>query len=381
MKNFPGGKVALALLALLGLSFVLLVFAKDEKRTNPTIESTNPSGLAAFAELLRRDGYIVKLDKKPRPQLESGDLVIAVDMPVLHSFKEIEPKEAKTQDSIDKFVGEGGAKVVFHLPSDFAETSKNVSLRRHSPLRGTPQKELTIGTYVDDYMSQETARPAPYEVSPDAAATATWAGSRSIDVHDAMGVTNRYISKGDNAEVMLQYVHMLAPPGSRVVFPEALINNVQADGPLDKLGGWAVAGRTQLYILALVILTSLAVRFGSPTREGAKQRSARDMVDAVAELLRRGNKTQFALEAALNDTYERFRLGVSAPVGTSREHLRERMPEPLLAVVMEAEKLAAKRLPDDSWAARSKTMPMARALDYQATNFEKDTRQRRQPVS
>jgi len=380
MKNFPGGKIALALLALMGLSFVLLVFAKDEKRTNPTVESTYPSGLAAFAELLRRDGYVVKLDKKPRPQLDSGDLVIAVDMALPHSFTELEPKEAKTKDTIDKFIGDGGSELVLNLPSDFQSSSKNMTLQSRRPLAGMAEKQMTKGTYVDESVSQWSSD-EPVEVVGDAAATSQWSGRRSIYVHDAMGVTNRFISQGENAEVMLQYVHMLAPAGSRVVFPEALINNVQSDGPLDKLGGWAVAGRTQLYILALVVLTSLAVRFGSPTREAAKQRSARDMVDAVAELLRRGNKTQFALEAALNDTYERFRLGVSAPLCTSREHLRERMPEPLLVVVMEAEKLAAKRLPDDSWAARSKTMPMARALDFQATNFEKDTRQRRQPVS
>ncbi|MBX3112912.1 MAG: hypothetical protein KF857_13010 [Fimbriimonadaceae bacterium] len=370
MKKFPGGKIALALLALMGLSFVLLVFAKEEPRTSPTIESTYPSGLAAFAELLRRDGYQVVLDKRPRPRFTAGDLVVSVDMPTAEDIFGQGTHDDMTKQAIDTYLGEGGAELVLGLSNEFDSASRQMTLVELAPLAGMAPKKLT---YEKSALYGPTYR--------SAFADAHWKFPRQITVPEAIGATNRFIGQGQNAEVMLGYVHMLAEPGSRVVFPEALIGNAQDQGPLDTLGSWAVAGRTQAYILLTVVVLTLAVRFGSPSQNIVRQRSARDMLDAVAELLRRSGKTQFALEVALEDAYERFRLGVGAPHGTTRDNLRERMPQPLLNAVTKAEALASLHLDDDSRRARAKTMPMARELDDRVTDFEKDTRLKREPLN
>ncbi|MBS1709547.1 MAG: hypothetical protein JSS65_12610 [Armatimonadetes bacterium] len=373
MKKLPGGKLALALLALLGVSFVLLVFAKDEKLTNPTIESTYPSGLSAFAELLRRDGYQVSLDKKVRPQFHNGDLVLCVQVdkyrPPFASDHHIE----KVEEAIDKFVNGGGAELRLKIPNDYEEASRDTTISEESPLPGLPAKKVAIRRL------QDTPVPDGGERRLATTATAQWHDGRIVTVEHGLGATNRYLAQGDNAEVYLQYVHMLAPKGSRIVFPEALIDNIEHEGPLDSLGPWAVAGRTQAYLLALVVVGTLAIRFGSPLKEEVRQRSSRDMVDAVSEIFRRGGKAQYALSMALDDTYDRFRLGIGAPVGVSQAHLKERMPEALLQAVSMAEK-TLQTGSDDGWGGQSRSLRAVQELDRQARAFEHDTRQRRQPA-
>ncbi len=380
MKNFPGGKVALALVALLAVSFVLLVFAKDEPRTNPTIESTNPSGLGAFAELLRRDGYRVVLDRQPRPKLESGDLVVDIDM----SFYVYPPSDDSVQnqvkDAVLAFLQKGGSELRLRLPPSFDDLSQSAHVVSLAPLPGLTPRQMTVSTY-DDTVDMSGDGQAVGQPLNTRAADGSWMDGKRIEVYHSLGATNRFIGKGDNAEVFLDYVHMLAPPGSKVVFAEAAINNVREEGPLEALGSWAVAGRTQFGLLILVVLSTVAIRFGSPISDRVHQRSARDMVDAVAEVLRKGGKAQFALEMSLDDTFDRFRLGIGAPLGTTKEHLKERMPQPLLVEVMQAEELLAHGIQDNAMSSRRKALSMVQSLDKQATLFERDTRQRRHPVS
>ena len=69
--------VAWFLAGLLLITAALLFSARTERRAYPSATNVRASGYAAFAELLRRDGYRVTIDRSIRPRIDRDSLVIS----------------------------------------------------------------------------------------------------------------------------------------------------------------------------------------------------------------------------------------------------------------------------------------------------------------
>ena len=59
------------------ITAALLFSAREERLAYPSATNVRASGYAAFAELLRRDGYRVTIDRSIRPRIDRDSLVIS----------------------------------------------------------------------------------------------------------------------------------------------------------------------------------------------------------------------------------------------------------------------------------------------------------------
>ena len=68
--------VGFVLLGVLALSVMVILLGGRESQSMPSADSYNPSGTAAMAELLRREGFNVEVDSYKRPRLKENDTAI-----------------------------------------------------------------------------------------------------------------------------------------------------------------------------------------------------------------------------------------------------------------------------------------------------------------
>lgn len=63
-------------LAVLGLASVFLITGRGANSTSPSVQDFGAAGTSAFAELIRRDGYQVRLEREVRPKLPAAALMV-----------------------------------------------------------------------------------------------------------------------------------------------------------------------------------------------------------------------------------------------------------------------------------------------------------------
>lgn len=314
---------ALALMGVLVVSMGLVALGTRESRAFPSAESYLPSGSAAFAELLRQSGYKVVVEHRVKPQLQRGDLVIAFNLsaPIGRSLISSEANQEEidaTKDVISNFVKAGGKVLSLPVSPDFADQSRNLY-----------DKKLVIRSAAGSAASVSWAEyPSPgFYLDAGGKPIQLWGitepkGDESDEIDDnkpfvmqknvgkgsevniAAGViaTNRFIDRQQNALVLFSAVNVLARPGSRVVFVEATFGNGQNPGLLAMIGPWALAAWFQILFLAAVVIYTLGKPFGLPDAERRQQRGARDLMDAMADTLRRGRMSKLALKTVFDDT-------------------------------------------------------------------------------
>jgi len=370
------------LLGLLVLATALLLVGRSDPTANPSVTNYGPSGLAAWAELLRRDGYQVRIERDPTPAFEQDDVLIAVAVTgrgfdVLSG--PVTPRTQATTQAITQHLEEGGVGLFTIVPYNFEEATKIAENPTELTRKGKPTKRVSTSAGTN-------ALEVPFSWMPTDLVTAgatysTWTSTagdydhiiptgkgRTLYFDDGMAITNRFLDQFDNAEVSLDLFRSVAPPGSKVVFVEAYFGNVQDEGWIDSLGPWASAARTQALILAGVIILTLGVRFGSPLYERQKTRGTRELVDAVADVFRRSNKQGFALELLYDDAMERIRVAMKRPVGTKRKDLLEAMPESLREACLNVGEASVSKIK------RDQAVKIATRLLDEMERFEKDSR-------
>ena len=136
------------LLGLLVLSALALKLGDREKRSYPSAMSVHPSGVKAFADLLTRAGYAVRIDRDPQPRLDSdavADIFQVWDANT--SGAESDDKTAEDEPKGDPLYGAHKA-VVIAMYGDFETAggradagSRSIS----SPLLPTQPATVTVG--------------------------------------------------------------------------------------------------------------------------------------------------------------------------------------------------------------------------------------------
>lgn len=322
-KRSPLITVGIALIGILVVSVGLILLGSKDTRAFPSADSYLPSGTAAFADLLRRSGYQVVVDHEAKPHLRAGDVVIAFDPSLSkasNAFASEEDIEAlrNTKEVIAQFVIKGGTLISFGMSPDFGDTSRQLWTSQTTVVcaDGTSASVNWDGAagpsfYLDDSAHGSIATIWSGTNSRGAGAdfVTVSATGKGVEASFADGViaTNRFIDREQNALVIADVVSRVAKRGQRIVFAEASFGNSSSPGLLATIGPWAIAAWLQLLFLGAVILYTLGKPFGYPDPERRQERGARDLMDAMADTLRRGRMTKLALKTVYEDTMRQLR--------------------------------------------------------------------------
>ena len=392
------------LVTLLMASMVYQLANRAESTAFPSIESFSPSGAGGLAKLLQAEGYSVRLDRDSIPKLTTSDIPVVFDSgedvdrsPLTGKNKggEVEKSWGK-QESAQRLGArllahiKGGGKAIFigykpefeeamaksttskvvfsgHIDQVFGVTSTNRATETFPLVFGRDPKPVTR----DSKDTTEPSRVLLDVVLVDGATIYSFA--------DGLFMTNHFIAKEDNAAFALEAFHRIAPNGSSLVFTEAAIGNAAPFGLLESLGPFTPWVKAQFYLFVTVLVFCGAIRFGLPIVQRDRERSAREMVDAMGANLARIKQPAFSLKLLVADGYERVRLALKLPVAASEESLRKAMPDDLeSALVHAAEVSDAPRIGLFSRNGEGRRiLTAAQNLESALLRLEGDTRRRR----
>ena len=284
--------IAVTMIAILALSYALIVFAAPSTEVRPSPDDQGFGGLSLFANALRDGGYRVVVDPSSKPRPLKQDVLVA---PV----RLTRGQTLETPDAVLRFVKAGGRALVVSVPDMLQPVGESVEV---VDARGGKAKvDWTIDSNLPEPPSQ-IASAAIWMGDGSTPATLTQVGAgRIVRLEEGALATNRFLGREDNARVVLSSLAKVARPGDRLVFVAMGYGEAKDLGPIEAIGPWAVATLWQtLGVLALYGIAR-GVRFGLPTPDVRQRRGARELLDALAGHYRRGRKTDAPLLAAARE--------------------------------------------------------------------------------
>lgn len=321
MRFKAWGRWTGVLVAILLVATMSLLLGRNESSATPSAMNTMPSGLAAFAELLTRDGYRTSIDRSDSPKLAPGDVVVAPCLvgTLLREGESQIPR--RTETALKRFVKSGGRVLALEFERDF-----NLATSKAKSLQVTPWVGANVELKIDHGPPQTPQLKLledadPYELaSVNSLALVEVRNGESgvvVRVANALGCTNRFLGRNDNAEYYLGLVHRIAPNGSRIVFLNSTMGDFDQTGLLGMFGGWAVAAQWQVVLLLVVVALTVGQRFGAAQREFANERGTRQLVDTLADIFRTSKKQQFSARLIVDQAIKRHRTRHRIPSATS----------------------------------------------------------------
>lgn len=321
-----GRRLIVALVLLLGLALFSYFAGREDTESNPSAASTYPSGLAAFRELLRQEGYTVVVDGRAKPNLGSAGLAI---VPTFEATDVNDKTAEKTNKALSEWLSKGGTILELRLPRDFAAASRSfVATKVDSSFTGRPLM-VTSGIRQSSPLSFNfltTEFPLVSNGTTNLVELRGAQGGLVASVPNAILATNRFLGRYDNAEFLSKVVGRLANPNRAVVIVEAVALGPVELGLLAQLGSWAAAAWWQFLLVVLVVLVTASRRFGLPISEQSLQRSGRHLVDAFAGVLTRGRKQGFAAQVLADRALEEARAIQRVPVGSDKDRVLRNAP-------------------------------------------------------
>ena len=331
--------IAWGLAGLLAIAAGLITLGQQDQRADPEVKSYGPSGMSAFAELLRKNGVDVSINQESKPKLGPNDIAVAfrIIKPTADNlFGQTETPEDRFEDNFWQFIENGGSGIVLPLRQDYLEASRSTQGYPFTTVKdlATGQSfnitssrvqtstsfDLPTATSNADYMDL-------WKDAPDLFLRAYRYGKgTALVVRDGIGVTNRFIDKNDNAKAFTALVAILAKSHKHVVFTEASFGNVSDPGILEAVGPWANAAWQQLIVLGLVVVYTLGKRFGIAEERRTVQRGSRELLDAVADTFGRAKSTQAALATASSSADTDLRLVLKLPKDATRSERDKLIP-------------------------------------------------------
>ncbi|HSI72103.1 MAG TPA: hypothetical protein VK934_02915 [Fimbriimonas sp.] len=362
MRGLP--RIAWVGLAILAIAGMMLSLGRRETSALPAADSFAPSGASAFFEMLKRQGYAVEISRDVRPKLKPNDLVVAFELLRPKSFwadVSAEDPEIETPTEFDKTFNKvllehfknGGRAIFLPLQEDYLAASRTAV--RSSPLQavaatgGEPlTTNLVLPVNLQNPLLTELTQSSKHRP------VTVWSGPNLLNLVEGVRIekgvafvpingiiaTNRFIDRVDNAQLLSQLVHTMAPKGSRIVFTEASFDNIDQKGLLEAIGGWLDAAWQQLLLLGLVIVYTLGKRLGFAEETRGKQRGSRELVDALADTMGRARASHLAMEVTLNRADAELRMALRLPRETSKEKRNDLLPPDLQTALRRLEAAA-----------------------------------------
>lgn len=376
-----------AILAAILLASIAVLFAgQTAANAWPSMTSPRPSGTMAFAELLRREGYEVVLDRSNQPKLGKDDIAVAFTIAgssdVENAFTQMDEDSGVSVGrgddftiggALEKHVESGGSVLYVPMPQLFDVESQG--LRDSATLTDDKGRKYTARW--ENYERSEDARPSWSEGDLE---VELWTDDSELPlislgvkkqgrigvIGDGLMASNRYLDKEDHASLLLDTMSRLGKPGARVVFTEAVFGNIETKSLFGTLGSWANAARWQTVLLALVIIFTLGRRFGEPEVEIAAPKGARDMLTALSASMRRGKRQHLAIYALYDDALAQCRKIIRASRHTKDEDVIAALPIELQTIL--------KQIFLNQW---KDPVQAAKTLEYELAKFKNDSRRDR----
>jgi len=375
MKRVGGFSIVVwALLGLLVLSAIAITTGRQEDDAFPAADRYAASGASAAAELLRRMGVEVAIDRRSEPKLRPDDIAVVFRVDK-YTFNVLDPDEYEDteddtgqasapkkkkgeagafEETLQGFLEEGGGVLVLPLTENYRQATLAAREATVTPaIEGKPMK-VTLGEYPPSYDPTHT----------DPSYIDLWSNDKElfarscrigegteIIVEDGLFATNRFLKKADNANMFASLIKTLGGGGKRrVVFLEAGFGNIQDPGFFETIGNWATVAWWQCLFLFAVIVATLSKRFGLPEPVRPRQRGARELLDAVADTYFRAKATPAAMDAAFHRCDARLRSALKLPRDASRGERDRLLPESLTNSLarLEAAAREEKVAPDDA---------------------------------
>jgi hypothetical protein len=333
-----------ALAGVLLITIALIFSAREERRGFPSVTNTRASGYSAFAELLRRDGYKVRLERSVRPRFAKHEVVIALtrggdeefDESTITDLVEGAPVDVHAEQIVKHLENGGRAiEIVNTVHFDFASDETALAERfAVSPVDSNRRYSLSLPSSTSAYTAFDVYS-APYDAW-DVGEYPYVEYMRHGDgllvlVGEGLPATNRFLDaeKRQNAEFFLNLVRNVAPTGATIVFDESGIGNAEEPTVANTLGEWAVAARWQAGLLFVVLIYTFARRFGLPETEARAVRSSRELFDAIADVFRRTSNTGLALDNLLVECDQRIRRVLNVSSVAKRSDILQMAPTQL----------------------------------------------------
>jgi hypothetical protein len=322
MKKLGLGPVFTALFLILVLSTFVFVFGRAEVDSRPSAASTFPGGLGAFVELLRRDGFEVVVDRFEKPHLEPDDLAIAAMIGDDDKPDSVAEPPGKTVVRLEDHLSASGRVLELRFSPDFAHASHDAARSRVIDDSDPPRSfDLTVHDPVGTGLGLPETEPGYHawtnEDGPFVTVFVPDSGVLTV-VSSALGATNRFLAKVDNAVFYTDLVRRLCKPRGRVVFVEATIGEFDPEGLLANFGPWAVAAQWQFLLLVGVMAFAVSRRFGLPVDDRPDQRGARQLLDAVAEVFRTSKKHEYAAKILAANSLDSVRTSLRLAPGSTK---------------------------------------------------------------
>jgi len=288
-----------AFAGLVACATLFLVMGQRDSRSNPSTNHYGPSGTRALAEMLTRDGYQVRVESRSKPKFGKDEMVIGIlrGEDVLLSAEEV-TRNSNVESLIRNYADSGHTVILAHVASDFRTTSLAAApLKTRNTITG---KELTA--FAGAAFEFEFGGRKPE-------GTLIWDGAWQADVStrgkgtvihlsNALPMTNRFIDRADNSELMMSLIRAFAKPGQDITFAEGGFAP-EDPGLLATIGPGAVAGWYQFLLLFAVIAYVGGRRLGLPEFRPRRQRGSRDLLTATADTLARSRNSKLALRTQL----------------------------------------------------------------------------------
>lgn len=333
MKKIPIMSVAWMLMGLLAVAGLITTLGHQQGKATPLLESYDPSGVAAFGELISRSGHPITFDRSTQPRLGPKD--VAVVCSTGGSSDEGEEAKDTFKDSVMHFVQTGGRVLVLDIPEDFDGASKPLfdgAAISVKSINGEQRRVTNDGqnaTFLADDQDTEGETALWNADATTALVIANSKGKGSyVEIKNGLLATNRFLDKADNADVLMGTLNTILRPGDRVVFAEGGIAG-HARGLFETIGAWVEAAWYQVLFLFGVIIFTMGKRFGLPEVIRSKQRGSRELLDAIADTYQRANASEAGLAAALTSADAELRRVLKIPRDASRNERDRLLPDSL----------------------------------------------------
>lgn len=266
--------------ALILVSLLFFVF-RPISDAGPLSDSYQPSGTRALYEIAQQQGVPVVRDRREKPNLQPGDLVI---YPVRPAYGE---DFRSARYDLAEFLQSGGRVIELGFP---AETTGSLRAAVWTP-SGSELRVQSASLSID--RSSEAI--ALLRAGRDIFVTAERVGKGVfVNVPAASLLQNRRIDQADHQR-LARLLLSSGPPYRRIVFAEGAIRP-EGIGLMGMIGPWAVAAWYQLWFFVLVGIVALGARLGLPIRNHLQASGGREFVGGLAGLLQRSRNTEFVLD-------------------------------------------------------------------------------------
>lgn len=383
--------IIIVLVTLLVSSTIFLTAATEPSEAYPASAQFDGRGIGAYSELLKLSGYKASVSRDVIPKLKPTDFPVGFDLRSAEERKAAEseldffqPRDEflnnfqRWKDHLEK----GGSALLILGDTNAREVSARAKERTVTNPLTKAQWRVDIDPDLNpqwlDLVDDDPVSLLLQDSKSFLSAIPVKKGTLYV-VHQSHFLTNRAITKRQNAELAIEVMALVNPSKKPIVFTEAMIGNSAPFDVFSHVGEWLVMAKLQLFFLVLVIGFTFGFSFGKSLPTPFREFAAREMVDSMGANLGRINHPAYAVKILIADSYERIRIALKLPIGTTREAILEIVPETLAKSLRSAQELV--ETPAPSLFARGKvareTLKTAKALESELWALESDSRKRR----